>query len=147
MAMTTTLTPAKIKAIAAGVRKGLTPTQAGVLAGIPRRTIEGWMQMAREGVENSSRSLGGDPKLIKLIPRLAHAVEEAEYGHRLSLLECVEDHSPKNWQAAAWILERKHGMVKPPDLVVHKLGEQAAERELEEALARRPTRVSGPDDK
>jgi hypothetical protein len=131
-----TLNRAKIVAIAAAVNKGLTAREAGIVSGVPSRTVEGWLQIAREGPDTEAGTW------TPLHGQLAEAIERAETEHRLKLIAGVEGHAPKSWQAGAWLLERKYGLTKPADVVVH-VGrpDAASEEELKDALARRPTRV------
>lgn len=131
-----TLNRAKVTAISAAVGKGATAHEAGIICGIPSRTILEWLQIAREGRGSTTG------RWTEMHGLLAAECERAETAHKLSLIEAVERHAPKSWQAGAWLLERKYGMVKPADVVVHVgRADAASEEELAEALSRRPTRV------
>lgn len=68
-------------------------------AGIARSTFYRWLELgqahSRDGVESEHRALW-------------EAIEKAEADAELSALATIRRAAPASWQAAAWLLERKH---------------------------------------
>src|SRR3990167_933993 len=70
-------------------------------AGICETTLFDWLKTGKEDIANDIDSL---------YSRLAKSVKEAEHNKmkdHLSVIQSATDGEEKNWQARAWILERR----------------------------------------
>ncbi|MFX9703736.1 hypothetical protein ABTO92_19445, partial [Acinetobacter baumannii] len=76
------------------IRRGATIEMACAAAGITDATWHLWMNKARQG-----RAPYRD---------FLEAIKTAEAEHQARLLAVIEEHAIKQWQAAAWILERRY---------------------------------------
>lgn len=78
---------------------GLTPTQAGLYAGISEKTITRWMERGEKQPESA-------------FGRFCLAMKMAREDRRNRLLAGIEKAStagPQHWTAGAWLLERGYG--------------------------------------
>ncbi len=81
------------------LRSGATYALACQAAGVDYSTFRRWM---RRGEKAKSGRY-----------RLFHeAIRRAEGECAMSCLEAIRDSAPKEWTAAAWLLERRHGYTK-----------------------------------
>lgn len=94
MGQPTKCTPETIAAVVAGLKDGAYIVDACRAAGIGRETYRVWMARGQEGQE---------PYLGFLV-----AIKEAKVVAKAKLLEIIVVHAAEHWQAAAWILERRH---------------------------------------
>lgn len=92
-------TPEKAAKIIAAVRKGLPYKLAAAAGGVSYNTFIRW--------RNDGSNPDGPPHFRQFLNQLRQA--EAEAAGRL--LALIEKSGKTNWQAAAWILERRY-----PDL-------------------------------
>jgi transposase len=89
------LSEALIKEICEYVRKGNYIETAAAAAGISKQTLYAWMKAgAREE----------DPLAVEFLDAYKKADAEAEAAN----VQLIRTQARKNWQAAAWFLERKH---------------------------------------
>lgn len=81
------------------IRLGLTNKLAAQYAGIGESTFYLWMEKAR----------GGDPKYLDLL----EALKRAEAQNAAECFEVIKRAAMDGtWTAAAWVLERRHNMVR-----------------------------------
>jgi transposase len=89
------LTPERISRLIEALRAGHTREGAATLAGISKSTFNGWLASAKEP--------GADQEFLLFLD----AVKSAEVEAEDALLAIIRAAAPKQWQAAAWILERR----------------------------------------
>jgi transposase len=89
------LTPERVARLIDALRAGHTREGAAALAGISRSTFNAWLAAAKEP--------SADPELLSFLDAIKNAEIEAEDA----LLGIIRAAAPKQWQAAAWILERR----------------------------------------
>jgi len=87
-------TPALIKKIVPLIRKGATIDAACKACNIDRTTHYAWLKYAKDPTKKNH---------IKY----KELTEKALAEYETELLEQIQIHSSKQWQAAAWILERR----------------------------------------
>ena len=101
-------TEAKAKGVIAHVRKNAFRETAALAAGIPRATFYRWIAAAKAD--------DAHPRLVEWFEELEQVEAEAEAG----LLHTINTHAERQWQAAAWIAERKwpvrYGRPMRPDV-------------------------------
>ena len=134
------LTPERQERICAALRAGNTRRAAAQFSGIEESTLAEWM----------ARGEGRDPDRIQteLHAEFARAVKRAEAESEQALIATIRNASEKQWQAAAWIAERRF-----PEswAAVEKRAEaqalaaqaqaQSTEQSLEAVLAQLPAHV------
>lgn len=90
------LTPEAAERIAAAVADGVSREGAAQAVGVHRATLMHWLQLGREQAEGPYRDL-------------ADAIEKAEGACEREVVGVVRRAAESgNWQAGAWLLERKH---------------------------------------
>lgn len=115
-------TPKIIDRISQGLRLGMTHELAAQYAGIGRSTFYKWMECA-EAPEAEDRYLD-----------FRDAVKAAEADNAARCLLCIDDAaSDGTWQAAAWMLERRHRYIRPN--VVQLEAKPAQEMEMVDPAA------------
>ena len=87
-----------VERILTGIRKGLPIKMAASLAGISYPALRQWIKQGEAGE---------DPRKVDFVERYRKA--EAECAERC--LEMIDAASLKQWQAAAWLLERRYSDV------------------------------------
>lgn len=92
-------TPAKAARVVRAIRRGLPYKLAAAAGGVSYNTFVRW--------RNEGAKPDGPPQFRQFLNRLRMA--EADAAERLFGL--IEDRAKEHWQAAAWMLERRH-----PDL-------------------------------
>lgn len=90
------LNPDCIARLVDALRAGHTRETAAALAGISRSTFNAWLAAAKESDAN--------PELLAF----SDAVKGGELDAEDALLAIIRAAAPKQWQAAAWLLERRH---------------------------------------
>lgn len=95
MGRPTDCTPERTAIIVEALRKGCYMTEAAAVAGVTLTTLNLWCRKGREG--------HGEP-----YASFALAVKDAKSYAVTSLLSIIREHAKENWQAGAWILERRH---------------------------------------
>lgn len=85
--------------IVEAVRRGSSYRMACNIAGINESTFYMWMKKGQTAPHG---------KFVEFRTNVLQA--EAENGDRM--LALIQDHAVKDWKAAAWVLERRHGFVK-----------------------------------
>ena len=95
MARPSKLTPETRDIIIEGIRLGLRYDDAALAAGVSYQTIRNWV---KKGEENKSG------KYVEFLDALKVAEGEGEK----MLVALIQKAARKQWQAAAWILERRH---------------------------------------
>jgi len=83
------------KIICDALRKGASRSAAAEAADITYTTLCRWVREGRKG---------SDEKYVRFLEAVEHAEAEVE----LELISKVKDYAPKDWRAAAWLLERRH---------------------------------------
>ncbi len=94
MGRPTLLDDLRAKRIVDAVAQGATRAVAAEAANVDRNTLLGWLRKGREGVEPYASFLD--------------RVKTAEAKGEAELLSTIRIASGKSWQAAAWLLERRH---------------------------------------
>ena len=84
----------RVAKILDAIGRGLGYAQAAHLSGISERTLYAW------------KADGEKPQFLQ-------AVQKASAVAELDMLETIHDASKKQWQAAAWLLERKWPEPRP----------------------------------
>lgn len=90
------LTPKVIDRLVRGYRLGMTQALAAQYAGVSASSLARWLRRGRDGE-------GG------IFGELLEALEKAEADGAAMMLARVQQHAENNWNAAAWLLERRHG--------------------------------------
>lgn len=98
MARPTKLTKATQTVIVDALRAGLYRETAASLAGIGVSTLYSWIERGEADVEAAKRSVYSE---------FVEALQSGEAQGEADLLAMIRESAPKNWQAAAWMLERK----------------------------------------
>lgn len=91
----TKLTPTVVKALCSAIRRNATYELACASAGITYQTFRNWM------IAGESGDSGPHVEFFD-------AIKKAEAASALKHLATVERASSRNWQAAAWMLERRY---------------------------------------
>jgi len=87
--------PKKIKAIATAIADGMSYEYAAVVAGVDRKTCYTWRRKGKTAKSGVFRDL--------------HlALEKADAVFVQRSLALITAHGRQNWQAIAWLLERRH---------------------------------------
>lgn len=99
MARPTKLTPSVQTKLTKALASGCYRETAAHVAGIGVSTLYRWLEQGEADIEHD-----------KATPyrELREAIEKAEAAAEKKLLEIILAAAPKNWQAAAWTLERKN---------------------------------------
>lgn len=114
--------PAKVARIVRALKLGATHELAAKAGGIHRRTFYQWLAYAREGRRDYQA--------------FADAVDEAEAWSAEQALACIVKAAQNNqWQAGAWLLERRWGYVRKERVMVEQLGEADAEMSAQDVAA------------
>lgn len=95
------LTPEVTKIILETLRVGATFEAAAGRAGVDVSTIHHWRRSGK--AEDGEGKLEKTPELVEFALAVDRAIAEAE----TRLVGLVSKAAPKQWQAAAWILERR----------------------------------------
>jgi hypothetical protein len=90
------LTPERVARLVEALRDGHTRETAARLAGIAQSTFGNWLAAAKE------------PEADQEFVAFLGAIQNAESDAEDALLAVIRTAAPKQWQAAAWILERRH---------------------------------------
>ena len=99
MARPTKLSPEIIESVAEGVASGMPFCHAAVAAGISERSFFKYQKIGKEDEE-----AGIDSEFAQF----ARAMKKAEAEAIRANLEIITMAAVDSWQAAAWILERRH---------------------------------------
>jgi hypothetical protein len=116
-----------LEALALGTPKA----KAAQLAGIHPATLYRWIEQGEADLETDRETA---------LSALCEAIKRAEAAFVTYALQTIHDAAPKQWQAAAWLLERKH----PEDWAL-KRGEASLDS-LMEALKAYQRQVEGLED-
>ncbi len=92
----TKMTADRVARLQEALRGGHTRVTAAALAGIGTSTLYAWMAAANRP--------DAAPEFVEFLDAIKTAEVEAEDA----LLAIIRDAAAKQWQAAAWILERRH---------------------------------------
>lgn len=92
-------TKARKDRILQAIGAGCSYEMAADYAGITRQTLWAWMKKGEEGKDKNYLTFLND-------------IKSAEVEGAMSNLGTIQDASKKDWKAAAWILERRHGYSK-----------------------------------
>jgi len=115
-------TKATTKKIADGIRLGMTFDLAAQYGGVGRSTMYGWLKMAE------------DPNAEQCYVDFSDTLKAAEATNAANALHCIADAANDgSWQAAAWMLERRHRYIRPN--VVQLETKPAAEMEIVDPTA------------
>lgn len=97
----TSLTPERLQLLVEALETGCPRKQAAILAGVTDTTFYSWMKWGEQGKQPYADCLA--------------KVREAEARGMARNLALIQDAAPRDWKAAAWILERRH----PADFARH----------------------------
>lgn len=98
MARPTKCTPKTRQVIVDALKAGLYRETAAQLAGIGVSTLYSWIERGEADIEASKRTVYAE---------FVEALQRGEAEGEADLLATIRESAPKNWQAAAWMLERK----------------------------------------
>lgn len=117
-------TPERVEKILAALQLGAYRQTAAQYAGISDSTLQDWLLLSRTALadgEDGTRAMVNreeyekDPEgvvpILEPVTRFAQlfgAVEDAEASAEVRSLGQIQEAAQSAWQAAAWILERKH---------------------------------------
>ena len=102
MGRKTKCTKATTNKIAEGIRLGMTFELAAQYGGVHRTTLFGWLKKAE------------DPNAEKCFIDFFDTLKAAEASNAANALHCIMDAATDGtWQAAAWMLERRHRYIRP----------------------------------
>ena len=85
-----------VRALASGCYRATAAEHAGV----GTSTFYRWLEQGEADLENDKRTT----KCAELVV----AIRKAEADAEVAAAALIRNAAPKNWQAAAWLLERKH---------------------------------------
>src|SRR5580704_13853511 len=122
------LTPDVEKLILEAIALGSPKTRAAELAGITHPTLFRWIEQGEADLERD---------LDTELSTLCTSIKKAEGAFVAYALQQIHDAAPKQWQAAAWLLERRH----PEDWALRKA--EASIDSLMEALQVYKKQVEG----
>lgn len=94
MGRPTACTPERIERVLEATRKGLPRRVAAQCAGVTATTLYEWLARGRRGEAPYSD--------------LADRIKPVEAEGEESLVDIIRAAAPKQWQAAAWLLERRY---------------------------------------
>lgn len=136
-----TLTPARHKAIVSAVRAGAFRYQAAAAAGIARSTLIKWEREGKDDIEAGNYA----SKQAKLVLDLERA-EQEQVEELCGYITLAAKN--KQWQAAAWMLERRHKYVRPAPVVLSLASESTSSdgKGVSELVARLSLGVNSEDD-
>lgn len=135
----TKLTPARHKAIVRVIRAGGFKKTAAQAAGIAEETLMNWQRLGRADIA------AGNTKSKNA--RLVIDMEQAEAEQIEEMLGKVSTASTQSWQAAAWMLERRHGYCKPAPVQLLVSSEKSSDgKGVSELVARLSLGVNSEDD-
>jgi transposase len=92
------LTEAVEKRLCEAIALGCSKTIAARLAGIDRATLWRWTEQGEADLDQEKDSV---------YCNLCNGLKKAEAAFQAYALTVIHDAAPQNWQAAAWLLERK----------------------------------------
>ena len=107
MGRPTALTEETVKRICARLEIGATKDAAAAKAGIGVSTFMGWQKRGRDEQRRRADGERGNPNESRYVDFL-ESIEGAELIGEDTLIARINDASAEHWQAAAWILERRH---------------------------------------
>ena len=90
------LNPESLKRIVSAIELGATYQIAAEAGGVSRATLHNWLKRGKNGTTKTYKDFYEE-------------FSRAESRGALALLGKVRSHSVKDWKAAAWMLERRHG--------------------------------------
>ena len=90
------LNPESLKRIVSAIELGATYQIAAEAGGVSRATLHNWLKRGKNGTTKTYKDF-------------YEKFTQAESRGALTLLGEVRSHSVKDWKAAAWMLERRHG--------------------------------------
>lgn len=93
------LTPKTHTALVTALTSGCYRETAAKVAGIGVSTLYRWLEQGEADIEHNRTTPYRE---------LREAIEKAEADAEKKLLDTIQAAAPKNWQAAAWMLERKN---------------------------------------
>lgn len=107
----TSFTSAKAKRIVDSIRRGTPFKLAAAAGGVSYNTFVRW------------RNEGAHPDAPRHLRDFCHQVRTAESEAAQRLLGLIESAAKRNWQAAAWMLERRYPDIfgkdaKPPNRLI-----------------------------
>ena len=105
------LTRERQRAICDAITVGCTYKLAAQAAGICERTLYNWLEKGEAGEA---------PIYVQFL----QDVKRAEGAQAAQLLQLIATHAANHWQAAAWMLERRHGYASPQALAAIEKGRQ-----------------------
>ena len=97
--MKTKLTPQRKQTIANAIANGNYKETAAAAAGIGESTLYSWQERGERETEAGETTI---------YTEFLEAIKKAEAQAEANCIQIIHEAAPKNWQAAAWYLERKH---------------------------------------
>ena len=85
-------TPERLSAICEAVARGLSPSRAAIVCGVSKQALSDWC----------------DPNGLNFDQDIPDSIARAESAFIQARLASVQAAEPKDWRAAAWLLERRY---------------------------------------
>lgn len=117
------LTPETEKLLAEATALGMSKYAAAKLVGIEHTTFYRWMEQGEADIQADRQTE---------YTHLCTTIKAAEAAFQAYALQVIHDAAPKQWQAAAWLLERRN----PEEWALKKDRTEAASPELIAAAVR-----------
>lgn len=105
----TKLTPKLQHDVCAALEKGVTVKAAAAHVGTCEGSVHAWRlrgerELERLADDPNARPIRREEKFVKFSEAMAQARDRSEYN----LVELINNAAPKDWRAAAFLLERRH---------------------------------------
>ena len=99
------LTPALITIVVLSIEEGLSYKDAANIASVNERTFYYWLARGRKLDTNNVEQMS---EYEQLCLQFFHGVQKAVPQQKQNLIQKIMKAADRNWQAAAWMLERKY---------------------------------------
>lgn len=129
MARPSKCTPEITESICQAVQQGATYEIAAAQAGIAVSTLHAWKSRALKALEHGKKKKSDLPYIEFL-----EAIKKADAKGALLLLATVRQAAPKDWKAAAWLLERRWKYEKGQSFHVEQAEETQEQGSIEPKL-------------
>lgn len=131
----TLCTPEVVNEIADAIKGGMSYEDAAALAGISRATLQNWKARAKAENERLQEKGARIRKKEQVFVDFLDTLKRAELEGKQYLLTIIANAGKKQWQASAWLLERRYPdeygrrqRVDIPDKVKVEVSGESSER-------------------
>lgn len=87
---------------------GLGLNRAAGYAGVPERTVKGWLARGRAAIEAADDNAAPVPDSERKYADFARDIDSARSRAVARNVTIIQEAAPQDWRAAAWWLERAH---------------------------------------